>query len=82
MIHHPEFLPALYSALRLEELLQSHKEAGELYCELYRRDLWAIIRAITHDISIGNVDAPRLIAQIGDLERQLSRLAAPGRSWN
>jgi hypothetical protein len=79
---HPELLPALNSAIRLEALLQGHPEVENLYCEFYGADLKAQINRISHNISLGNIDAPRLIRQLRTMERRVSRLATPAGNWN
>jgi hypothetical protein len=80
---HAELLPALLSALRMQEILTEHPEAAELYREWYGPGVAAEILTISHDIKMGNVDPPRIVAQVARIERRLSHLAAPeGRNWN
>jgi hypothetical protein len=79
---HPELLPALYSAIRLETLLKGHPEVEKPYREFYGADLEAQINAISRSVSMGNIDAPWLIAQIQTMEHRVKHLAAPGHNWN
>ena len=79
---HDLFLVALRRAERIRAIMRTHPEAEQLYNEMHSQPLTATLQAICSRIVTGDIDPPRLSAQIKAIEAELSRFAAPGGNWN
>lgn len=79
---HPELLPALHSAEQLQRFISEHPETLQAHDQLYGNKLAKRLKAIGRDITLGNIDAPRILAEMETIRGRLSHLAAPGGNWN